>query len=48
MFGRICAGAFLLSFAAGAASRILIRPAWAREYDMRMTEEAGTVEKDPS
>ena len=46
MYGWICAGAFLVSFAAGAASRFLTRPSWAREYDVRMTDEVGTVEKD--
>lgn len=38
--------AFLLAFGVGAASKMMIKPAWAREYSVQWSDELGTLKTD--
>jgi len=48
MFVFICIAAFIVSFGIGAASKVAIKPSWAKKYSVQMTDETGTVYKDIS
>lgn len=48
MFVFICIAAFIVSFGIGAASKVAIKPSWAKKYSVQMTDEIGTVYKDIS
>lgn len=48
MFVFICILAFIVSFGAGAASKVVRKPSWAKKYTVQMTDEIGTVYKDLS
>ena len=39
---------FILAFVGGVVSKFAIKPSWAKEYSVQMTEEIGTVYKDIS
>lgn len=48
MFAILCVGAFVISFGAGAVSRLALKPAWAKRYSVELTDEIGKVYKDIS
>ena len=48
LFVFICILVFIISFGVGIASKFVIRPSWAKEYSVQMTDEIGTVYKDIS
>lgn len=39
---------FVLAFVCGVASKFAIKPSWAKEYSVQMTDEIGKVYKDIS
>lgn len=39
---------FLLAFAAGAASKFVLKPSWARDYSVKWSDEIGTLKTDLS
>ena len=48
MFVFICIVAFIVSFGLGAVSKFTIKPSWAKEYSVQMTDEIGKIYKDIS
>lgn len=48
MFVLTCISAFLISFCAGAVSKLAVKPGWARKYAVSMTDETGKIYKDIS
>ncbi len=48
MSGFIYMIVFIVSFGIGAASKLLIKPSWAKKYSVHMTSEIGKVYKDIS
>lgn len=46
MFLLVCISAFIVSFAIGAISKIALKPLWAKQYSVQMTDEIGKVYKD--
>ena len=46
MFVFICILAFIVSFGIGVVSKFAIKPSWAKEYSVQMTDEIGKVYKD--
>lgn len=48
MFVFICIAAFIVSFGLGAVSKFTIKPSWAKEYSVQMTDEIGKIYKDIS
>lgn len=46
MFVWISVPAFVVSFVAGVASKLLCKPSWARKYSVALTDEVGTVHRD--
>lgn len=48
MFVFICILAFIVSFGLGVVSKFAIKPSWAKEYSVQMTDEIGKVYKDIS
>lgn len=48
VFVWICVLVFLLAFGAGAASKFLITPSWAKAYSVKWSDEIGTLKTDLS
>ncbi len=46
MFVWISVLAFVVSFVAGVASKLLCKPSWARKYSVALTDEVGTLHRD--
>lgn len=45
-FALLSIGIFFLSALAGAASKFLIKPSWAKEYSVKWSDEVGTLKSD--
>lgn len=46
MFVTVCIFAFIVSFGIGAASKVVLKPSWAKKYSVQMTDEIGKVYRD--
>lgn len=46
MFAFSCILAFAVSFGIGAVSKIAIKPAWTKNYEVEWSDELGTLHKD--
>lgn len=48
MFILLCIIIFIVSFGLGIASKIVIKPSWAKDYEVEFSDEIGTLYKDLS